>query len=71
MQLSAQADDLETEFRLPGDTLADRTFLAQLDEPARFIASPSILVLPSGRLLVLYEKWVAGPGVACMRAARG
>ena len=47
---------METEFRLPGDTLAERTYLAQLDQPARFIASPSILALPSGRLLVLYEK---------------
>ena len=47
---------MQTEFRLPGDTLAERTFVTQLEAPARFIASPSILALPSGRLLVLYEK---------------
>ncbi len=55
-QLQLQADGLETGFRLPGDTLAERTFVTQLDEASLFAASPSILVLPSGRLLVLYEK---------------
>ena len=62
-----QEDNLETEFRLPGDTLAERTYLTQLDQPARFIASPSILALPSGRLLVLYEKCV--PARQPMRGA--
>ena len=62
-----QEDDLESEFRLPGDTLAERTYLTQLDQPARFIASPSILALPSGRLRVLYEKCV--PAWQPMRGA--
>lgn len=51
-----QAGGMSAEFRLPNDTLAERTFVAQLEAPARFVASPSILELPSRRLLVLYEK---------------
>ena len=38
------------------NTLADRTFVEDIDEEDRFVASPSILQLPSGRLLVLIEK---------------
>lgn len=53
--------DHESKFRMGrGDTLAERTFMARLEAPARFMASPSIVELPSGRLLVAYERWV-GP----------
>lgn len=38
------------------NTLAERTFVEEIDEEDRFVASPSILELPSGRLLVLLEK---------------
>jgi hypothetical protein len=43
-------------FRLPGNTLAARTFVQHIDEKDHFLASPSILQLPSGRILVLFEK---------------
>lgn len=48
-------------FRLPRDTLAARSFVEHIDEADRFLATPSILQLPSGRILVLFEKcalWV-------------
>ena len=48
-----------------GDTLAERTFMARLEAPARFMASPSIVELSSGRLLVAYERWV-DPQVAML-----
>ncbi len=38
------------------NTLAARSFVDHIDEQDRFLASPSILELPSGRLLVLFEK---------------
>ncbi len=43
-------------FRLPRDTLAARSFVEHIDEADRFLATPSILQLPSGRILVLFEK---------------
>jgi hypothetical protein len=43
-------------FRLPRNTLAARTFVQHIDEKDHFLASPSILQLPSGRILVLFEK---------------
>ena len=43
-------------FRLPSNTLAARTFVQHIDEKDHFLASPSILQLPSGRILVLFEK---------------
>ena len=49
-------DPHTTGFRLPSDTLAARQFVAHLEEDNRYLASPSIITLDSGRLLVLYEK---------------
>lgn len=43
-------------FRLPRNTLAARTFVQHIDEKDHFLASPSILQLPSRRILVLFEK---------------
>jgi hypothetical protein len=43
-------------FRLPRNTLAARTFVQHIDERDHFLASPSILQLRSGRILVLFEK---------------
>lgn len=49
----------EAKFRMGrGDTVAERTFITRIEQPARFIASPSIVELPSGRLLLAYEKYV-------------
>ena len=45
-------------FRLPRNTLAGRTFVQHIDEKDHFLATPSILQLPSGRILVLFEKCV-------------
>jgi len=59
--LSERAEKPKTEherhFRMGrGDTIAERTFTTRIEQPARFIASPSIVELPSGRLLLAYEK---------------
>lgn len=40
-----------------GDVLAKRTFPVILDEQSYFIASPSIVVLPTGRILIAYERY--------------
>lgn len=40
-------------------TLAKRTFVSQIDEVDHFLATPSLLSLPSGRLLVLFERQVS------------
>lgn len=42
-----------------GDVLAKRTFPVILDEQSYFIASPSLVVLPSGRILIVYERQAA------------
>lgn len=39
-----------------GDVLAKRTFPVILDEQSYFIASPSIVSLPSGRILIAFER---------------
>jgi hypothetical protein len=52
---------LSNRFRLPSDRLADREFVAHMEEANRYLASPSIIRLDTGRLLVLYEKWAAAP----------
>lgn len=44
-----------------GGNLAKRGYVVHLDEEHRFLASPSITRLPSGRLLLLYEKCVDAP----------
>ena len=61
-QPSSQDDDTQNEFA-PGDVLAERTFIMRLDAASHFIASPSILALPSGRLLVLFERCACMTGV--------
>ena len=43
-------------FRLPHNRLAARSFVEHIDEEDHFLASPSVLQLPSGRILVLFEK---------------
>lgn len=49
-----------------GGNLAQRGYVVHLDEEHRFLASPSITKLPSGRLLLLYEKCAKSFGTACL-----
>ena len=43
---------------MPHNTLGKRRWVEHLDEEHHFLATPSVLVLPSGRILVLFEKCV-------------
>lgn len=66
----AQPDAGETDSRsFYGGNLAERGYIVHLDEQHRFLASPSISKLPSGRLLLLYEKCADPRGTLCLRCA--